>query len=297
VSERLDLLRPALDRFKRPFTVFDFGAGIHACVGLEIATAYENAIVVLAEKDARNVYAPRTMHLRKELTCEDLEGLSRSEDFDVALALNILHWLKDNWVRALGALFDYGSLFVQIPGPDDLKTCNVEYAQEIYYWCSKTSRCLGDTAQFEGHLKRPLYEISKQEPGSQYSVMLNAKSAKAKPHEVRCVVTTGHDHKDIALLHKRGPVWNTQPFVHGLTLQNFCELGGVYPTRDTVLKLLRDMPVPNPPHRDIQPWNIRFNGTAMHLIDPGEPDWVNSDAANMRHVVEWVDAEMRRWEK
>jgi hypothetical protein len=88
-------------------------------------------------------------------------------------------------------------------------------------------------------------------------------------------------------------------YLHGLTLSNFCELGGVYPTRERVIQLLREMPLPSPPqrrHGDIQPWNIRFDGEKMTLIDPAGDDWGCEDAEGLSRTIECVDAEMRKWQ-
>jgi len=57
VSERLELMRPLLDKFRRDFTVFDFGSGVEeSSLGAEIAAEYSNSVVIAAEKDPTQVH-------------------------------------------------------------------------------------------------------------------------------------------------------------------------------------------------------------------------------------------------
>ncbi len=282
MSQRLDLLRPILSTYQRRFSVFDFGSGIQDGVGHEIAKEYD-AVVVCAEQDPLR-YEPsgRMMVLRKAFTVEDLEALAKCEHFDVVLALNILHWCDDKWLRTLRALRSMSKwMIVQTPYENDIGACGQGWVQEIIEACREPEvEQLGETVQFPEHLARPIYLFLNDMPH-----FLTAKSFGDTSECIRASVTSDPFAKFIHLHHKK----ERWLYCHGLTLQSFLDLNGAWPTKKVLIEKLKAL-LPAQRHGDIQPWNIRMAGDELTLIDPGGADWSGTDEENLAGVIAAVEA-------
>jgi hypothetical protein len=287
-----------LSLYRRPFTVFDFGSGVEGSVGADIAAAYPNAICVLAEKDPlRYTPPPNCMVLQRTMTPDILSALSQCEYFDVGLALNILHWEGCNWPAFVTEIL--GDVqFVQTPYPSDTTACGQELLGEIYSALVLGADRIGETVQFEGHLPRPLFQIGKVRSTAQ---MLTRKTVTSeRQYEVRGLLRISPNEVGVTikLLHK-GALAKWQSYIPGLTLSNFCELGGVWPDRATITTALAAIPLhynlAARPHGDITPWNIRFDCDRMWLID-GYEGWGGSDYDNLNHTIDWVNEELKKWE-
>ena len=78
-----------------------------------------------------------------------------------------------------------------------------------------------------------------------------------------------------------------RPYIHGLNLWNFAQLGGAWPRKDMVLRLIQEFQLPPTNHGDICPHNFLFDGAALFLID-GHEGWAFDDAAGLRKTWEMV---------
>lgn len=109
-DERLHLIRPVLDQYKRPVAVLDIGAaqGYFAfniaynypdscCVMIDTNTDYYpnhgDMLLELCQlnKGLRNIY-----YLNKKLTLEDFSFLNSQEHFDLVLAFLVIHQIEDS---------------------------------------------------------------------------------------------------------------------------------------------------------------------------------------------------------
>jgi GR25 family glycosyltransferase involved in LPS biosynthesis len=144
---RYELIRPVLNLHGRAFSVLDVGAA-QGYFSFRIAREYPQSVCVMAESDDTSYYAhhgsmlkdlcllngppPNVVHLDARLDLADLNHLRDAEQFDVVLALLVVH-LMDETLRAqiaiLHALMSLGEhLIVEVAGEVGvLCTAYVEY--------------------------------------------------------------------------------------------------------------------------------------------------------------------------
>src|SRR5688572_19098042 len=133
MSDRLNLLKPLLDQYKRRFHVLDIGGGVEPSqnIGQEIAREYD-AVATVFEKDWRDgktdggsfKSSPHTMILRHHITPAEIDVLRTCEHFDVVLLLNVLHWYEAEWQFVLERVVRMADwVVVQVPSRGDGNGC------------------------------------------------------------------------------------------------------------------------------------------------------------------------------
>ena len=271
MSERLDLMRPLLDKFNRDFTVFDFGSGVEEfSLGAEIAAEYSNSVVIAAEKDPIR-YTPkgRFLWLQREFSAHDLLRLAQCERYDIALAMNILHWRPDDWDVCLAALRRLAaSVTVQTPSPADTEACGQKVIPVIDFYVSHIGFPLGCTAQFPQHLSRPMYRLN----GTLTFPTLSCKDWRSTDGEIAVEVQEGYSSKCVRFKHKHNRV---DPYIPGMTLTTFTSLNGQWPKLPDMEHQIFHMIRPER-HGDLRPWNVRIDGRTAYSID-AEPTWTGDD--------------------
>src|SRR3990167_4990541 len=287
-TPRYELIKPALERYKRRFSVLDLGAGINQpTLGWMIANEFD-AIVTVIEKDLYVQHleqSPRVIQIRHKMTAADLWRLNECEHFDVVLALNVLHWFEDDdWLLAAKAVCAMGDfVFVQLPALDEDRdglpgrTILPSLTQRIL---SRNPHHLGDTVQFPRHTPRPLLELRNGiKKLTRTSWTSHDNSANTDVYSTDHAL--GAQMKDKT---KRYKDW-----IPGINLWNFCQLGGVWPSRDRIIELLKGHRDEHPIHGDIQPWNFVLDGEQLHLIDGGDAWGVpEHDQMNLERTIEEV---------
>lgn len=288
MSDRLDLMRPILSRYQRRFSVLDFGAGINIpAIGTEIAKELD-AVVTCVEKDitlAQIEAAPHIMWLKKAFTADDLQMMNECEHFDVVIALNIAHWFPKDCLRVVDLLRRLGRyVFIQVPKIEDETACEVfgqttivqlnnYFKQSGWNWVR-----LGETVQFPGHMARDLWMYE-----NRVAKRLTRTNVDAHTGSADTAMIAGHDICR-ARLKKRATF---EDWIQGLTLWNFCRWGGVWPTREYIVKMLEEFELPATNHGDVVPHNFIIDGERLHLID-GFEGWEFDDKANLAATIEKV---------
>lgn len=280
---RYDVIAPLFENYHRRFSVLDLGAGINPYMAQRISREFD-AVVTCIEKNEivqteLDQFGPNVMWLKKDMGARDLERLSYCEHFDVVLALNALHHFGDYWQDAalsLTTMCDW--LIAQTPLPSDKGTCGQDIVPEIYRMISQIGVKIGETVQFEGHDPRPIFRVE----GS-WRPKLTMSSWTSPENCINAEITSDFSSKTIWLRHKQNA--EPRPYIHGMNLWNFAQLGGAWPRRSEVVKLIREFPLPDTPHGDITAHNFLFDGAALHLID-GHEGWEFDDADGLRKTVE-----------
>lgn len=286
LQHRMDLLCPMLARYERRFSVLDIGGGVEPeqNVGQQIAREY-NACVTVIEKDwtpEKFQFSPRTMVLKREVTVEDLRLLRECEHFDVVLGLNVLHWFPTNWKDAADTVMSLGDWAVlQIPKIHDYTAVNHDIIQDLHSFInSRRPEWLGDTVQFPKHMPRPLLLAKGPQSGKRTLTRTNV--------EAHAGSAETHIHSDSTML-RRYMKGESKSWIPGINLWNFCQMGGVYPSRERIAQLLRAFKLPDTNHGDVTPHNFVFDGEVVHLID-GFEGWGGDDKLNMEETIRRVVA-------
>lgn len=288
IAARYALIRPLLERYKRPFVTCDFGA-FEGAMSFQIARDFPLATVIAIEQDdiivgeAKKANLSNVIVLNRKMSAEDIVSLSRCEHFDVVLCLNFLHHMGDQWLDVLNALKECAStLFVQTPYPDDTGACGQEYTSAIWAELNNHHQPIAETTQFAGHMARPLYQINQG-----VAARIHKSSMESPDHAIASFVGANYNNKHILLLHKGHTIGI--PWTYGFNLANFCYLNGKWPTKERVLQMLREMPLPEKQHGDIAIHNIIIDGQKAQLIDGGEPWATWDDRENLDKVIREVE--------
>lgn len=276
-AARFDIVAPLLRRYKRRFTVLDLGAGINPYMAQRISRDFDAHVIAVEQNeiaaDELARFGPHALWLRRKMTAQDLMRLACCEHFDVVLALNFLHHFDaTDWYFAAKAIESMGSLIiVQAPHVGD-NACGQEILPELHNWLSAYT-LIGQSVQFPCHAPRPIFM-----KGAIRGTKLTVTNWDSPDDCADIRITSGFLNKTIRLVHKQGAL---KPFIHGFNLWNFARLGGAWPRKDVVLKLIRDFPLPREHHGDITAHNFLFDGAKLHLID-GHEGWEWDDAACLR---------------
>jgi SAM-dependent methyltransferase len=274
-ATRYALIKQALPKWTRPFTVLDLGAA-QGYFGIRFAEDFDYCCSVMIDEGpqlaqiltANNLAF--TVGLQTRLTEAHLEALADSEHLDVILALNILHHFPDPG-RALRAVLRMGEeMFVEVPGPEDVAACG-----DSHEWLEDLVRAEGGVvlgavaSHTTPSTSRRLYHIRRQKAVLQRSYM----GGSPPPLRMHQIVST-----------LAGKVWNVpekneaRTWWPGINLQTYLTLGGVYPPRERIAQLVEkevkravfgegDIGLTGIDHMDIRPWNIILSGDAVTLID------------------------------
>lgn len=286
MSARLDLLRPYLSRYKRRFTVLDFGAGINVpAIGAEIAREFD-AVVVCVEKDiVTPEMSPRTIWLKKEFTAADLQLMSECEHFDAVIGFNICHWFGVSALKVAGTLRKMGRyVFLQSPHGDDEKAIEtfgnpVPQLDRFFHTSGWNWHNIGQTVQFPQHSPRPVWMSENWLP-----TVLSRTCVSAHADSAHTLIRPEFD-KYRAQTRKNGSTW--ADWITGINLSNFMAWNGIYPTRDAIVEWLKDYPLPATRHGDITPHNFIIDGDSVHLID-GHENWGGDDRENLNLTIQKV---------
>lgn len=284
MSERLDLLRPYLQQYKRKFTVLDFGAGINApAIGTEIVREFDAAVVCVEKDIVTPEPYPHTIWLKKIFEIGDLIRMSECEFFDVVIGFNVCHWFGSSALKTADTLRRMGRIvFLQSPHGDDtdaiahfgapVVTLDNYFRRSGFDW-----KHLGNTVQFPQHRPRPLWMFESKAPFrvlTKTHIDAHADSAYTK-------ILDDHQ-KCIARLNK------SDEFIHwipGINLYNFLQWNGILPTRDAIVEWLKDYPLPAENHGDITEHNFIIDGERLHLVDGFEPSMQADDRSCLNKAI------------
>ncbi len=289
MSERLELLRPILDQYRRRFTVLDLGAGIEGYqnIGAEIAREYD-AVCVMVERDwvrEKFIESRRTIVLKHDIGLEDLVRLGECEHFDIVLALNFLHWAPANeWMYWRDAVINLGEkVFMQLPSMnealDDINVPGKAFLSELLTSFDRRGvNILGATRQFPEHRQRLLFYVE----NSRMSHKLTRTHVEAHQDSSRTEIYA--DNRQVIAYHKGQ--W--QAWVPGMNLSNLVAMNMAWPEKERVAGLLREFKLPPTNHGDVVLHNFVFDGEKLWLVD-GFEGWEFDDKEGLRKVIEQVE--------
>ena len=274
MSERLELLKPVLDRFKRRFSVIDLGCG-PGDLSQEIAANYDAAVFAVDRNRQPIMKNSNVTQLQVELTPSLLRSLSNCEHFDVVLAMNILHhYGEKDWEYALNIILNMGwHVVVQLP-PRGATRVAGESLVNFMLDCMthRDIQKLGEAwyRPFQHH--RPIWLKTNNPVKPLPFHTLCGRTPRLRDAEYSNYWTVSASYEAVsASRHKTGQVQD--PWITGMNLWNICQLHPVSPTLEEFARMIQEYPLDRF-HGDIIPWNFIYDGRRLHLIDYGEREIV-----------------------
>lgn len=262
---RYEAIKPLLSQYKRPFTVLDLGASL-GYFTFRIAEDFPHATVVAIDHDERLKYQclaneKPVVAMNQKMDENHVWQLANCEQFDVVLALNIVHHFE-RWQSVLRSLFRMGDhLIIETPHPEERSAINSENAFEMYFQLLGVEQktLLRETGSHLGPCDRPMWHFPT--PGN----TLRRTYFTQPDNLVLGGVTINSSFlQRTVTLHRKN---ETREWLPGINLQTFLSLGGIFPLREDVARMVEWFPRPTERHGDVQPWNFVINNLGLQLID------------------------------
>ena len=285
-EDRYELVRRGVAGFSRPFTVLDIGASL-GYMGIRLAEEYSCVSVMVERRPeladvCRQNALSTTIAIQRRLSVRDLQEIAKSEHFDVVLALNVVHHFKSEWREAFEAILDIGErVIIETPSVEDTGACGQGAVSGILAAIEKEKPDL--LGQSPCHTTRgalrPMFRIDlppKDRLGAGYCFGDRLRAPKIRKNFIRSTPET----KTITI------GGDSRPWIHGMNLWNFVQLGGTYPDADAIEARVVRAARAWPDHGDVRPWNFVL-GDGVHLID-GDHRKKHVGAIALAETCEWL---------
>ncbi|MFH1254544.1 MAG: class I SAM-dependent methyltransferase [bacterium] len=278
-------IKKILDNYKRPFTVLDIGAS-EGYFSIRIASEYDCTCVMiegdnsllLPEICRLNKPLSNLIVLEKFITPQDLKELGECEHFDVVLAFNVIHQMKNAWKETIDNLLALGdNIVIENPPPDCRTAANKEVLPliEAYLMQNKHGKIIGQVPRYG----RPGLPAPDQKYSNVYLFEMN-KNVLNKPTwgspNIR-FYPINSNYKEKTLYKPR--INKTIDWKKGINLWTFKHMNGVYPTKEIIREEIKRLSVFS--HGDFLPWNMVVQGKNLELID-----WEDNNAPGYMHNYE-----------
>ena len=254
-ESRYALIRPVLEKYRRPFTVLDLGANL-GYFGLSILRDFPDATVVAVESEYTPLLldilsrqkADRLILLDHRISTGDIHLLADVEHFDVTLALSFIHHLDTQPQESFEALERLGDHLI-IETPTESRACGQDKVQAIRL--PDDAKFLGETTS---HLAgvRPIHQISRIKTSLRKAYI-------GSPIACKVHIDSNYQNKTVTR-----PDGRSSPYGRGINLLTFRHFNGRLPTWDTVYSQLKE---PSTRHGDIFQHNVILSGDDTYLID------------------------------
>jgi hypothetical protein len=220
------------------------------------------------------------------MSAQDLSELAASEHADVVLALNVLHHM-DDWIEALEAVLGLGQdVLIETPGRNDTGSAHYARSQAILDTIESLDATIGwSDSHVTAGVKRPVYLFKNRKTSVQAGYAYRALVRERGPHPPRPhhIIST-HEEKSI-----RFTDGESRPWVPGVNLWNWLQMGGSYPDRADVKRMVQKAAAElESPHGDFKPWNLILQGQSVQAIDHGHRRSVE-DAQGVNYTLACVD--------
>jgi hypothetical protein len=286
-----EVLKPILNRYKRPITVLDLGAG-YGYFSFRIAREYDSTCVMIedgngslptAQKLLDLCHANAQLHniilLDKKMSLQELEKLADCEHFDVVLAFDYIDHKAADWMQATDALLRMGdNIFIRASRSGILskKASNkvIEYLVTRSGKLISQSPCVYDQTMRE-HLL--WFECKKSGLRSKYFTKKSHASNVDVFH-----IDSSYTHKTFLKQGSTRVEWKK-----GINLMTFLFLHGAYPTRDVIKQAVTAHAGEH--LTDFAPWNVIVQGENVVVIDQKDKNYRAKVSKNLKFMEEFID--------
>lgn len=277
-ASRYEPIREALRAYRRPFSVFDFGANM-GYFAFRIAEDFPQATVVAVDghaelgEIARQNGLPNVVALIRRMNAADLAQLARCEAFDVVLALNVLHHMQD-WEAALEALRGLGSVLIaETPGPGDKAATGYTRHRGLLDALSEGKELLRTAAHKTPGAERIMVRLDNwQSRGLSAQTMDAAERGAPEMSEIALSLTP--ERAGIVIKRRKGED-EDRGFVPGINLWTAHLNGMAWPAdcKARVKAEVERLESAGQWHDDLRPWNFILSGDRAVAIDIQNKAW------------------------
>jgi hypothetical protein len=276
-ASRYEPIKKFLENFHRPFSVMDIGANM-GYFSFRIAEDFPHATVIMVEnKDILFELCqlndlPNVAMLNTHLSGNQLEMLSRCENIDVVMALNVFHHIPD-WQTAVKSVFALGDhVIIETPGAGDGNALNPQMHDELYASLSaEDHELIHESDSHVSDAKRYMM-LFKSHANNIVQQTIDSEERGA-PALGEVVIQSDFNEKFVEIHHMgQTPTVEKRAFVPGMNLWNWKLLNGCWPTniRD---RIISENAMLDQWHDDLTPWNFILSGANCTAIDVRTKSW------------------------
>lgn len=272
-GDRYELIAPFFNNYKRKFSVFDLGANL-GYFSFRIAEDFD-AVCTMADNRPELLNLCRANQsnvnwLNTRLNAHDLAKLAECEQFDVVLALAVLHHFRQDWKIALEALRSLGQwVIIEVPARADGDTLNPEIHAALYDYVLSEGELIGYIPSHTSGEPRPIVLMKGHPP------QITKKYLGAQSKDPRIEFQMDFETSQIRIHHlDASNRIETRDYFAGLNLWTFHQLNGVYPENVDEL-FIRCNAGMSAKHDDLRVWNYILSGKELFPIDIGNKAFDN----------------------
>lgn len=262
-ESRWNMMKPEFDKWRRPFTVLDFGANLgyyslrlveeYDCTVVAVESIYTDWLMQVLDENKQD----RIVLLDKKFTLDDIKLLAEVEHFDLVLALSVMHHVEGgSYHDILGAFVSLGDVLISeiaLEGP----ACGQNIVKDTFV--PKGAKVLGKPKSHLDGSERILFM-------SQHKKKSLAKSYIGTPlRDTELNIHSDYYHKKV---HKNGAV---RSWLRGINLKTWMEMGGVVPSVDRIVEMCEkerpDFMKGDMIHGDLAVHNVILQGDGVKFID------------------------------
>jgi hypothetical protein len=283
-SDRYEGLKFLFNKYNRPFSILDIGANF-GYFSIRAAEEY-NAISTMIQPAPQSTkilldLCEENSHLNlitlnKRINGQELKELSKCERFDVVLALNVVHHIKEkNIIDIINSIRKLGTYIIfENPSDQDKGTCGKGTVKQINQYIEKFPHTI--LGEFSRHTdpnsKSKLILIN----GTNERISKAYFGSEAKLKSTIDIIISFDERKVMKSPsirnYKNSKRYGIYDWIQGINLQTFIKLNGIYPKKLKLIKMVKEKNILgnykwDDTHGDINPWNLILDGKNLHLID------------------------------
>lgn len=273
-ASRYEPIKAFLSQYKRPFSVFDFGANL-GYFTFRIAEDFPHATVVAVDNRKELVELAKANGLSNvvvlgtRLDAPDLVKLAQCESFDVVLALNVLHHIKD-CTRAFTALWALGQhLIVETPGAGDKGALQRgDHAKILEHAELFGTEIHRSAAHTTSGAERIMFHCKRK--GHRFLTTQTLDADKRCAPQFEATIENTFDHCSIKIGNREA-----RDFIPGMNLWNAVKMGMRWPldAKQRVTDEIARLDASGQWHDDLRPWNFILSGDRAVAIDTNNKKW------------------------
>jgi hypothetical protein len=287
-----DVINPILDRYKRPITVLDLGAG-QGYFSFRIAHDYDSTCVMIEDNNDGLSRADQLLNLchlnarlqnivllNKKLSLQELEKLADCEHFDVVLAFDYIDHNAGDWRQTVNAILRLGdNIFVQVPW-SEVSSENTAKRKVVECLAERSGKLiLQSSSACEPKIQEQLFWFE------YHKNFLNCKNFAYEPKKPNMDVfriDSSYSYKTFFKNYSAGVEWKK-----GINLVTFLMLNGAYPARESIKQTVANLTLDK--LTDFTPWNLIIQGDNLVLIDQSDKGWRVNIKKSLRFINETID--------
>lgn len=289
-----DAIKPILDRYKRPITVLDLGAG-QGYFTFRIAHEYDSTCVMIEDNENSfkladqlfdlchlNTNLKNIVLLNKKPSLQELQKLADCEHFDVVLAFDYINPENRGWKQKVNAILSLGeNIFIQTPWSSVSKE-NTAKKNLVEYLASRSGKLILQTpCTNDSKIEEHLYWLQRHKEGLRCKCFdQDCSDANLDLFRIESSYTKKTFLKKG---HSSGPAWKK-----GINLITFLMLNGTYPTKKVIKQKIANLTQEK--LTDFVAKNLIVQGNNIALIDQKDKEWSEVDIQkSLEFIYEIID--------